>query len=164
MNVERSNLRQSKLLLASTFGLILLVPMGVAQTQVEPQSSAEPKPIQQLQVNWLYGAYVPKNVPLQSLSNQQRFQLFLRQSFTTPGVYVKTALFPCQIKPPIVRRNGAMGSVAMPNELLRATDNSLRRMPWREWATVCSGSSLDTIAASAAGFGRARDMLLSGTS
>ena len=46
-----------------------------------------------LQVNWLYGAYVPKDVPLHPLSNSQRFQLFLRQSFTTPGVYVKTALF-----------------------------------------------------------------------
>jgi hypothetical protein len=40
-----------------------------------------------------YGAYVPKEVTLQSLSNHQRFQLFLRQSFTTPGVYLKTAFF-----------------------------------------------------------------------
>lgn len=47
----------------------------------------------QINVNWLYGAYVPKNVPLKSLSNHQRFQLYLRQSFTTPGIYAKSALF-----------------------------------------------------------------------
>jgi len=47
----------------------------------------------QLNVNWLYGAYVPKDVPLKSLTNPQRFQLYLRQSFTTPGIYAKSALF-----------------------------------------------------------------------
>lgn len=47
----------------------------------------------QLNVNWLYGAYVPKEVPLKSLTNHQRFQLYLRQSFTTPGIYAKSALF-----------------------------------------------------------------------
>ena len=83
----------SQLILASTFGLIFLVPMSVAQTQDEPHSSVEAKSNEQLQVNWLYGAYIPKDVPLQPLSNHQRFQLFLRQSFTTPGVYLKTALF-----------------------------------------------------------------------
>jgi hypothetical protein len=85
--------RLSQFILASTFGLILLVPMSVAQTQDEPHSSVEVKSNEQLQVNWLYGAYVPKDVPLQPLSNPQRFQLFLRQSFTTPGAYLKTAFF-----------------------------------------------------------------------
>lgn len=83
---------QSKLLLASAFGVILLVTRSLAQTQGEPHP-VEAKPNEQLQVNWLYGAYVPKDVRLQSLSNHQRFQLFLRQSFTTPGVYLKTAFF-----------------------------------------------------------------------
>jgi len=85
--------RRRRLLLASEFSLILLGPMSLAQTPGEPPSSPEAKPNQELQVNWLYGAFVPKDVPLQSLSNHQRFQLVLRQSFTTPGVYVKTALF-----------------------------------------------------------------------
>jgi hypothetical protein len=44
-------------------------------------------------VNWLYGAYVPKDVALHPLTNGQRFQLVLRQNFTTPGVYMKTAFF-----------------------------------------------------------------------
>lgn len=86
-------MRLSQVILASTFGLILLVPMRVAQTPDEPHSSVEVKSNEQLKVNWLYGAYVPKDVPLQPLSNHQRFQLFLRQSFTTPGVYPKTAFF-----------------------------------------------------------------------
>lgn len=44
-------------------------------------------------MNWLYGAYVDKDAPLEPLTTHQRFRLFLRQSFTTPGVYVKTVLF-----------------------------------------------------------------------
>jgi hypothetical protein len=46
-----------------------------------------------LPVNWIYGAYIPKNAPLQPLSGEQRFKLYLRQTYTTPGIYVKTALF-----------------------------------------------------------------------
>jgi hypothetical protein len=71
---------------------ILALP-GAAQTPVEKPSSPEAKSNPELQVNWLYGAYVPKDVPLHALSNHQRFQLFVRQSFTTPGVYAKTAFF-----------------------------------------------------------------------
>jgi hypothetical protein len=44
-------------------------------------------------VNWLYGAYVPKDAPLETLTANQRFKLYLRQTFTTPGIYVKTLLF-----------------------------------------------------------------------
>jgi hypothetical protein len=45
---------------------------------------------EQLNVNWLYGAFVPKEAPLISLSGYQRERLFVRQSFTTPGIYVKS--------------------------------------------------------------------------
>lgn len=48
---------------------------------------------EQLKVNWLYGAYVPKDVPLLSLTPEQRFKLYTRQSFTTPGIYLKIGLF-----------------------------------------------------------------------
>jgi hypothetical protein len=48
---------------------------------------------QELNVNWLYGSYVPKEVPLRSLTNHERAKLYVRQTFTTPGIYVKTALF-----------------------------------------------------------------------
>jgi hypothetical protein len=45
---------------------------------------------QQLGVNFIYGAYVPKDVPLVSLTGHQRAHLFVLQTFTTPGIYVKT--------------------------------------------------------------------------
>jgi len=41
-------------------------------------------------VNWLYGAYVPKEAPLVSLTVHQREKLFMRQTFTTPGIYIKS--------------------------------------------------------------------------
>jgi hypothetical protein len=47
----------------------------------------------QLPVNWLYGAYVPKDVPLVALNGQERFKLYLRQTYTTPGIYIKTGFF-----------------------------------------------------------------------
>jgi hypothetical protein len=47
----------------------------------------------QVNVNWLYGAFIPKDVPLIPLTGSQRMRLFVAQSFTTPGIYIKTVLF-----------------------------------------------------------------------
>jgi len=59
-----------------------------------PTDPAQQKPSdKQINVNWLYGSYVPKDVPLQSPSGHQRFELYIRQTYTTPGIYVKTLLF-----------------------------------------------------------------------
>ena len=44
-------------------------------------------------MNWLYGAYVPKDVPLITLNGNQRWKLYVKQTFTTPGIYAKTVLF-----------------------------------------------------------------------
>ncbi len=44
-------------------------------------------------VNWLYGAYVPKSVPLLPLNGSERAKLYLVQSFTSPGIYIKTGFF-----------------------------------------------------------------------
>jgi len=79
--------------LVSIIVLALLATTSQSQTASPQPSSPVPKSDQELKVNWLYGAYVDKDVPLHPLSNHQRFQLFLRQSFTTPGVYLKTAFF-----------------------------------------------------------------------
>ena len=79
--------------LAGLFILFLALTSCKAQIVSEKPSSPAPKSNEELPVNWLYGAYVPKDVPLHPLSGKQRLQLFLRQSFTTPGVYLKTALF-----------------------------------------------------------------------
>jgi hypothetical protein len=48
---------------------------------------------QQIKVNWLYGAYVPKDVKLESLDGGERVSLWVRATFTTYGIYFKTALF-----------------------------------------------------------------------
>jgi hypothetical protein len=44
-------------------------------------------------VNWLYGAYIPKDAPIVALDGNERYRLFTRQSFTTPGIYIKTGFF-----------------------------------------------------------------------
>jgi hypothetical protein len=53
--------------------------------QLSQQRSEE-----QLKVNFIYGAYIPKEAPLVSLTGHQRAHLFVLQTFTTPGIYVKT--------------------------------------------------------------------------
>jgi hypothetical protein len=46
-----------------------------------------------LPVNWLYGAFIPKDAPIEPLSGEERFKLYLRQTYTTPGIYIKTGFF-----------------------------------------------------------------------
>ena len=62
-------------------------PSEQKQTATSPQSG------QQLPVNWLYGAYVSTEAPLESLSDADRWKLYVRMSFTTPGIYIKTGFF-----------------------------------------------------------------------
>ena len=63
-------------------------------SQTKPTPPAAPSQSQkELNVNWLYGAYVPKDVPLQPLTGHQRLKLYVLQTFTTPGIYLKTGLF-----------------------------------------------------------------------
>jgi hypothetical protein len=58
-----------------------------------PTAPAKSSSDKQINVNWLYGSYVPKDVPLRSLSGHERFKLYIRQTYTTPGIYVKTTFF-----------------------------------------------------------------------
>jgi hypothetical protein len=77
-----------------TTALLLAVRLAVAAAgaaQAGGQTTEQPKPA--MPVNWLYGAYVPKDVPLVALSPEQRGQLWMRQTFLTPGIYFKTGLF-----------------------------------------------------------------------
>lgn len=64
-----------------------------ASAQVTGQAPAQPSVNTQLPVNWLYGAYIPKDAPRVALNGHQRFRLYLRQTFTTPGIYIKTTFF-----------------------------------------------------------------------
>jgi hypothetical protein len=45
---------------------------------------------EQLLVNWLYGAYVPKDVALWRMTLGNRLKLYGRQTFTTPGIYLRS--------------------------------------------------------------------------
>ncbi len=88
----------------TVFISILLAPCSaqeaaqMASTETAGESSAvsgtpTPKPGSQINVNWFYGSYVPKDVPLESLDGAQRLKLYTRQTYTTWGIYIKTTLF-----------------------------------------------------------------------
>jgi hypothetical protein len=69
-----------------------LAALCVAQEPNSKASAPSPKS-EQIDVNWLYGAYVPKDAPLLPLTGDARLKLYVAQSFTTPGIYIKSALF-----------------------------------------------------------------------
>ena len=74
--------------------LFMLITTSFAQEPAHTSNLPEaPSVNAQLPVNWLYGAYVPKDVPLVALNGKQRFKLYIRQTYTTPGIYIKTGFF-----------------------------------------------------------------------
>jgi hypothetical protein len=75
------------------------------------QQTAGQKGEKQINVNWLYGSFVPKDVPLVPLTPHQRFQLYLNQTYITYGIYIKTVLFAAngQIKNSPPEWEGASG-------------------------------------------------------
>jgi hypothetical protein len=78
--------RKTRILLAFLVGSCFAQEKATTPTRASPSDK-------QINVNWIYGAYVPKDVPLEPLTNDGRWKLYLRQTYTTPGIYVKTALF-----------------------------------------------------------------------
>jgi len=72
---------------------MLLTTASAQQTSPASTQPATPPVNTQLPVNWLYGAYVPKDVPLVALDGRERFKLYVRQTYTTPGIYIKTGFF-----------------------------------------------------------------------
>ena len=61
--------------------------------QTTQQQTAGQQAEKQINVNWLYGSFVPKDVPLEPLTPPQRFQLYLHQTYITYGIYIKTVFF-----------------------------------------------------------------------
>lgn len=78
-----------KLAIAAPFGLF----GTICFCQTQPPPDVKPHGDTQINVNWLYGSYVPKDVPLTPLSGHQRLKLYVRQTYTTWGIYVKTTAF-----------------------------------------------------------------------
>lgn len=71
----------------------MLVGRCSAQESSKPSQPRNSNESGQINVNWLYGAYVPGDVEMKPLTNGERMRLYIRQTFTTPGIYVKTTLF-----------------------------------------------------------------------
>ncbi len=70
-------------------------PAPGPQAAPAPQASPTPqsKSRDHTKVHWLYGAYVPKDVPLRSLTGHERVRVWVNATFVTYGIYAKTALF-----------------------------------------------------------------------
>ena len=77
----------------SILALPLLVPSCVGQEPARSPPTPVPSVNTTLPVNWVYGAYLPKDAPIVPLTGKERFKLYLRQTYTTPGIYVKTGFF-----------------------------------------------------------------------
>ena len=76
-------------------GWLFIACCALCPAQNQPQLPNNPTPNtgSQINVNWLYGSYVPKDVPLKPLDSGERLKLYWRQTYTTPGIYAKTAGF-----------------------------------------------------------------------
>jgi hypothetical protein len=77
----------------SILALPLLVPSCMGQEPAKAPEAPVTSVNTTLPVNWIYGAYLPKGAPIQALTGDERFRLYLRQTYTTPGIYVKTGFF-----------------------------------------------------------------------
>ncbi len=64
-------------------------PESTKTEQTKTESTKE----DQLKVNWLYGSFVPKEIPLVALNRDMRVKLYVRQTYLTWGIYVKTVFF-----------------------------------------------------------------------
>jgi hypothetical protein len=73
--------------------LAFLVVLPSRAQKTDPVDSQGTAKVNAVNVNWLYGAYVPKDIPLKPLTGRQRFKLYVAQSFTTPGIYIKSTIF-----------------------------------------------------------------------
>lgn len=71
--------------------LILWSTLGFAQGSL-PETPRPPSE-NQINVNWFYGSYVPKDVRLEPLNSEQRLDLYLRRTYTERGINIKTTLF-----------------------------------------------------------------------
>ena len=86
---------REEVLRAITLAAVTIVSATVGLRLAAQETPKAPKDKQssEIQVNWLYGAYLPRDVPLQPLTTKQRGSLYLRQTYLTYGIYLKTGFF-----------------------------------------------------------------------
>jgi hypothetical protein len=88
--------RYKATLLGARVGILtlsLLIPSCFAEEPANTPAPPEASVNNTLPVNWIYGAFIPKDAPIVPLTGEERFKLYLRQTYTTPGIYVKTGFF-----------------------------------------------------------------------
>jgi hypothetical protein len=92
-SIGSENKREKKAMryqsIAMLAAVLVLDPLAGSAQKAEKTDASN----KQINVNWLYGSYVPKDVPLRSLNGKERFKLYIRQTYTTPGIYIKTTIF-----------------------------------------------------------------------
>jgi len=88
MRRDRFNLTPWSLTLAY---LVFSGTLGFAQVSLP--ETPQPQGNNQINVNWFYGSYVPKEVRVEPLDSEQRLDLYVRRAYTTKGIYIKTTLF-----------------------------------------------------------------------
>ena len=107
-------------LLAARVGILalaLLVPSCIAQEPAKAPAASLGSVNTTLPVNWIYGAYIPKDAPIVPLTGHGRFKLYLRQTYTTPGIYVKTGLFAIHDQAKETEPGWGVASQVLPNVL-----------------------------------------------
>ncbi len=89
------------LVLCLAFG-VLVVPVGAQESlandnkypdspTTQENTPSKPKSLSRLPIEWLIGPYIPVQGPLEPLSNAQREQIYIRQTFLTAGAYLARA-------------------------------------------------------------------------
>jgi hypothetical protein len=79
----------------TSYGVLWTLPLLASSCfgQAQVEQPGMPTVDETFPVNWLYGAFIPKDAPIQPLTNEERFKLYLRQTYTTSGTYIKTGFF-----------------------------------------------------------------------
>jgi len=92
--ISRSRSRSQTYCIALRVSLVMFfftIPLAGQESNQSTGSTHNDS--EKIQVNWLYGAFVPKDVPLTPLTNSQRGKLYLRQTYFGWGPYLKTGFF-----------------------------------------------------------------------
>src|SRR5215471_9560420 len=75
--------------------LLALLSLWSLECAAQPPAPAATPPgnVNKPNVHWLFGAFVTKNTPLVTLNGNERVRLWVVQSFTNPGVYIRSGFF-----------------------------------------------------------------------
>jgi hypothetical protein len=93
-----------------SFLFVLLHATSTSAQTTTPPDGPTPQDTPQLQVNWLYGVYVPKDEPLNPLTGHQSY-LFAKAS-PLMALTQKRCCFPSEIRSTTAHLRGARASMA----------------------------------------------------